>query len=260
LSLFVVMLARHPRRPLARAAVFALIAAAVLLTGSMAALGAFVIGATISWAYSTWRRNDLVTAIAGLGVVVVVVAAIGIIVIRSGALSSVENSSNTLVNNSLGRASRSAAGRTSLFAHEVELFQSGSLIGNGPASTKTYMALTYNEVVKEAHDDYLATLNERGLLGIVGLLLFMLAVGIRAVSIARTRLAPAYASLIHTPSAFIGAGVALSISSVTHEILHYRHVWAFLGILGGLYLYGRDRNRMSSAVDMVTSADVGGWS
>jgi hypothetical protein len=88
----------------------------------------------------------------------------------------------------------------------------------------------------------------------------MLAVGVRAVAIARARLAPAYAALIHTPSAFIGAGVALSISSVTHEILHYRHVWAFLGILGGLYLYGRDRRELVGAGAATRPEVRGGWS
>jgi O-antigen ligase len=241
LSLFVLMVSRHPRRPLVRAGAFALLAVAVLLTGSMAALGAFVIGTAVAWAYSTWRRNDLVTAIAGLGVAVIVVSTVGIVALRAGGFSSIESSSNTLVETSVGRASRSAAGRTSLFAHEVELFQHGTLIGNGPASTKTYMALTFNDVVKEAHDDYLATLTERGFFGMAGLLMIMLVVGLRATAIARARLAPNYAPLIHTPSAFIGAGVALAISSITHEILHYRHVWAFLGILGGVYLFGRAR-------------------
>ena len=52
-------------------------------------------------------------------------------------------------------------------------------------------------------------------------------------------LAPAYARLVARPSLVLGAVFAIAATSTTHEILHYRHVWALLGILGGVYLYGR---------------------
>jgi hypothetical protein len=238
-SLFVLMLSERPYGRLARAGGFAVVGAAVLLTGSVAALGAFVIGAGVTAVFALWRRSDLITAVAMGAVVTLVIGSLALVTIEAGGLHAVQNSSNTLVERSVGRASRSAAGRANLFSHEFELFLTGSLMGRGPASTKANLALTYGDVVKEAHDDYLATLTERGVLGVIGLLLFIVGVGIRASAVSRGRLSEPYAGIVRVPSALIGGAVALAISAITHEILHYRHVWAFFGLLAGLYLFGR---------------------
>jgi hypothetical protein len=32
----------------------------------------------------------------------------------------------------------------------------------------------------------------------------------------------------------------MAVSAFTHEVLHYRHFWALLGILAAIYLFGRE--------------------
>jgi O-antigen ligase len=242
-SLFVLMLSRFPRGGFARLCGYVVVGAAVLFTGSVAALGAFAIGASVSLVYRVWWKVDLRSAMAAGALGVALLATLTFITLQLGTITAVDQSSNTLVENSVGRASRSAEGRTNLFAHEFELFQTGPFIGRGPASTKANLARSYGDVVKEAHDDYLATLTERGVIGVVGLLVLVLGVGLRASAVSHEPLSPEYAAVIRNRSAFIGAGVALAISAITHEILHYRHVWAFFGILAGVYLFGLARKR-----------------
>lgn len=246
LSLFVLMLSPWPRSRLVRIAGFLLVGSAVLFTGSVAALGAFVIGLCVALPFYVWRRVDLFTGLAAGAAGVVVIAAIVSVALGAGTVTAVEGSSNTLVENSVGRASRSAQGRSNLFAHEFELFQTGPLYGRGPASTKASLSRSYGDVVKEAHDDYLATLTERGVIGEIGLLILMLGVGLRASALAHRPLSPAYANVIRNQTAFIGAAVAMAVSSITHELLHYRHVWALFGLLAGTYLFGLAREHVAT--------------
>jgi O-antigen ligase len=94
--------------------------------------------------------------------------------------------------------------------------------------------------VKEAHDDYLATLVERGALGFVGLMLLIGAVVTRAISIDPRRLSPDFRRVVPSTAPLIGALVAMTVSALTHEVLHYRHLWALLGILAAVHVFGRD--------------------
>lgn len=50
-----------------------------------------------------------------------------------------------------------------------------------------------------------------------------------------------YASVIPNPAALAAAAVAFAVTAVTHEVLHYRHLWTLLAILAALHLFGQDR-------------------
>jgi len=95
--------------------------------------------------------------------------------------------------------------------------------------------------VKEAHNDYLASLTERGVIGAVGLILLMTGVFVRAVSVAKIRLSPAFAAIVIKPNAIVGAVAGTMVTETVYELLHVRHVWTLFAILAGLALWGRDR-------------------
>jgi O-antigen ligase len=160
-------------------------------------------------------------------------------VINTDAVQRLASSSNPVVERSLGRSSKSAEGRQTLFEQEVYLYRTGSLLGRGPATTKANLA--ESEIVKEAHDDYIATLIERGPIGVVGLIILIGAIGVRAWAVAMRPLLPRYAEIVTSPIMLIGCLLTMAATATTHEILHYRHVWALLGILAGLYLFGREK-------------------
>ena len=86
---------------------------------------------------------------------------------------------------------------------------------------------------KEAHDDYLAFLVERGPLGLLGLLIGMVMVarmvlGGRKV-IARRLGSPAAGAAMW--AACVGGLAASSIHSLVIEKLHFRHFWFFLAMI-----------------------------
>jgi O-antigen ligase len=239
ISLFVVLLGQYPKHPVARAyACFSLLAA-ILLTGSNAALGSLVLGVAVAAVFAIWRRSDLLVAITATAMVAAVLAGLILYVVDSGTLQRVETSSNTLVARSLARGPKSAEGRTTLFTEEFDLYLTGSLLGRGPASTKLSLGPA-GTIVKEAHDDYLATLVERGPIGVIALVVLMAGIGMRASSISLRPLSSAFAHVVRMPPIAIGCAVALAVTATTHEILHYRHVFALLGIIAGLYLFARE--------------------
>ena len=104
--------------------------------------------------------------------------------------------------------------------------------------------------MKEAHDDYLATLVERGVLGFVGLLLLIGTIIIRASNIDPRQMSAEFRRVVPSTAPLIGALVAMAVSAFTHEVLHYRHFWTLLGILAALYLFARD-DVSSPAADAV---------
>jgi O-antigen ligase len=246
ISLFVVLLGRSPKHPVVRTYACVSLLAAILLTGSNAALGSLVLGIAVAVVYAIWRRSDLLVAITATAMVAVVLAGLILYVVASGTLQRIENSSNALVARSLARGPKSAAGRSTLFSEEFDLYLTGSLLGRGPATTKLNLGPA-GSIVKEAHDDYLATLVERGPIGVIALVVFMAGIGIRASAISLRPLSPAFAHVVRMPSIAIGCGVALAVTATTHEILHYRHVFALLGIIAGLYLFARETPAQESS-------------
>jgi len=212
---------------------------AIAFTGSNAALLSLVLGGLTAGFFALWRRTDLVIALATGAMVVALLVGFAYLEIERGILPRVEDGSNSFVERSIARSPRSAEGRANLFAEEFELYRTGSFLGRGPASTKANLERSYGQIVKEAHDDYLATLVERGPIGFVGLVILMAGIGIRAFSSVMRPLSPAFARLLKNPSALIAGAMALAVFAMTHEILHYRHVWAFFGIVAGVYLFGR---------------------
>jgi O-antigen ligase len=107
-------------------------------------------------------------------------------------------------------------------------------------STKPRLTNDLAPFVKEAHDDYLAALVERGAVGCLGLFLLVCAVVARAKSIASSRLSPPFASVVIRPHALVGAVAGTLVAGTVYELLHVRHVWTLFAFLAALYAWGRE--------------------
>ena len=88
----------------------------------------------------------------------------------------------------VGRSSESADKRGDIFADQIELYERGDLLGIGPAATKNELGSSFAGVAKEAHNDYLATLVERGPIGLLAVATLIAAVIARISGITRRRL------------------------------------------------------------------------
>lgn len=236
-SLLVLWAATGPRRLVVWLAASAVLVTALLLTGSNAAIGGLIAGSLVAWVVSLIRKQRPMLA---LGVVVVALSAaiLTALSLRSADLEATQETSNNLLRNSIGRIEGSGEERAIQLRQLSDLYRLEGLVGHGPAATDDVLLARGALYVKEAHNDLAAVLVERGVLGGIGLLLLIVSVGVRAVRLGHG-LDERYRRVVRSVYPLIGTLVAVAVMSLTHEVLHYRHLWALLGILAGLYLWGR---------------------
>ena len=126
----------------------------------------------------------------------------------------------------LGRAERSSGGRFDLWQRGFDAFLDNELPiwGVGPENFREVDAkMTDNQL----HNDFLAFLVERGLIGTLGLgLLAAFAAGRAASMVLICHKHPERAQL--TVVVFLAAITAAAIESLTHQIFHFRTLWLVL--------------------------------
>jgi hypothetical protein len=238
-SLLVMVACQRPRDAGFRAVAIAIMLVALVFTGSNGGMVALVVGAICAIALHSFRTSGLLAGIRVLvlaclftfGTAVYVVPHVDMTALRESASASVP-----LLRDSIGRTDESSGTREELVSEGIGLWLSSDGTGFGPARTKATLIRVQSPYSKEAHNDYLATLLERGPLGVVGLILFIGAVGTRCARLARGTLPPAYAAVV--PRAWILAAVApvFAVSGVFYEVLHFRHLWTWLGLVAALEL------------------------
>ncbi|SFL25644.1 O-antigen ligase family protein [Geodermatophilus ruber] len=237
IGMFVVVASGCPRRRWLRYGCVAVLFLAMFYTASNAALLSLVGGAAVAVFLHLRSRTGMVKATA-VGAALVVALGAGAVA-APPLLAAAEQSHNPLLRYTVGRSPEAADTRTQTFAQQLEVFGRGELLGIGPAATKHTLDSTFAGQAKEAHNDYLATLVERGPLGVLALVALMGAVGARVVGITRRRLPPGLAAAIPVPAALGGACAAFAITAVTHEVLHYRWFWTLLGLVAAVHLLAR---------------------
>lgn len=157
-------------------------------------------------------------------------------------------SNQPLLVNSVGRSAQSSSERSLLFGESIRLYeQSYGVFGIGPASTKPLTATLQYPYVNEAHDDYLAALSERGVVGLFALLLLAASAASRASPMIRRPLSAPFAAAVPRPAGIVAALITVSLNSFYEEVQHFRLLWLLLAIVAVL---GRDavRGRSSARV------------
>ena len=239
-SLMVVLATRRPSNPVVRGLVVVLMAAAMVATGSLAGLLGLAAGVAVAAVILVRERWGYPVAIAALFGIVLAGGLLVEFVNSSHFVDRVKASPNVYVRNSVGREEQSKSEREVLARETSRLYFSGSLLGRGPASTEYVLDSEQAPYPKEAHNDYIAALVERGPIGLVGVLLLAGAVAARAVSVSRRDdLADGFRDVVRTPAFLAGALVAVVVFSLTHETLHDRTVWTLFGLVAGLHAWAR---------------------
>ncbi|HKD98626.1 MAG TPA: O-antigen ligase family protein [Micromonosporaceae bacterium] len=241
-GLLVLRAAQRPRRRGPRLLCCTLIIVATVLTLSNGGILAMLLATLLGGLFSLAKRRGVVTAATvGLVVAVGAVAVTQTVDIR-GWVNRVEQS-NTLVRDSLGREAESTGSRSALAQEGTALLLREDLaFGYGPANTESMLRSTGAAYVKEAHDDYLATLLERGVVGGLALILLIVGVAVRARRAARAGdLDPELRAIVPRPELLAAACVAIAFSAAFYEVLHFRHVWAVFGIVAALAQRGSRR-------------------
>jgi O-antigen ligase len=235
IAIFIVIASGYPRSLVLRLGSCGLLLGATLLTGSNAALLSLGGGAVVVLFLHVRARAGLIKAIA-VSALMLGTLSLGWVQVGEPLLQAAQESNSSLLRYSVGRGAKSAEGRVDLFSSQFELYERGHLLGIGPTATQATLDQEGATIVKEAHNDYLGTLVERGPFGLLAVFGLMAAIIARIVAITRRPLPPRLAAAIPVPAALAGACAAFAATAMTHEVLHYRWFWSLLGIIAAVHL------------------------
>lgn len=155
------------------------------------------------------------------------------------------NSNQPVLVNSIGRSAQSSSERSLLLHESIQLYQgSDGVFGLGPASTKPLTTTLLSPYANEAHDDFLAALGERGVVGLFAFLLLAASAAARASPVMRRKLSAPFAAAVPRPAGIVAALITVSFNSFYEEVQHFRLLWLLLAIVAVL---GRDAVRTRSS-------------
>ncbi len=237
MSLVVMAAARRPVRTGVRRAAYAVVLLALVLTGSNGAAVSLAIALTVMFGLARYRRSGLqaglltALAVAALAVLIggVVLPRVDTEALREQAAGSVP-----LLRDSIGRSDGSTGERERILVQGLGLYLDSDATGVGPARTKVSLRDAQASYVKEAHNDYLATLLERGVVGCLGLLVLGWSMLLRCRLLVTA--APGAGATPWVPRPWLLAALlpVVAVSGAFYEVLHFRHLWTWLGLVAVL--------------------------
>ena len=232
-GLLVLRAAQWPRRAPLRWACAATIVTALVMTASNGGLLALAVATSVGAIAAVGHRHGAAAAVAlacgGLLLVGAVLPRLPWSTLQRDAAASAP-----VLHDSLGRSGQSSASRGLLFAETVRLAREEGLLGLGPGGTKAALRARQAPYVKESHDDYLAALVERGLIGVVGLVLLAQTLVLRMRLVLLPARRASLAEVLPRPELLGCALLTVALSAMFYEVLHFRHVWALFGLVAGL--------------------------
>ncbi len=240
-TIFVVYAARTPKARWMRVIGYVMLAWALALTESNGGILALGVGIVFLLLVRSYRKRGWVGSTATALVIGLAVGAFFVAFPLSSIRERALNSGQPLLVNSIGRSAQSSSERGELIVELTQLYeQSDGILGLGPASTKPLLTAQLYPYANEAHNDYLAVLVERGPVGLLGLLLLIGSAVYWAAPMIRRPLPARYAAVVPVPAGLVAALLALCVNSFYEEILHFRFLWALLGIVA---ILGKDARR-----------------
>jgi O-antigen ligase len=259
-SLLVMIAAGYPVGRVRRFLASALMITGIVLTGSNGGLLTLVLALGIVAIRGSWLRwGALVTvAVLALGTVAVVTEAVSCTDAGRAAgmgavcqvhpthlINAAQNSSNQVIRELIGRGDQSTGDRRLLLGETFSLYRNGgALLGQGPTAIKPALARRQSPYVKEAHNDLVAALVERGALGAVALAVMIAAIGLRTMSCSPSAVRRGrFALVVPRPEALVAAVLAMAMAAWFYEILHDRHLWALLGVVAAIHHWGGEAER-----------------
>jgi hypothetical protein len=239
-SIMIIWATQRPRNRFTRICAYDILVGAWVFTGSNRGIVSLFVAVTAAAVLGVRRRSGPLAMVFTLCTVVLLAA----VALPHLSLRNIQRTAQAsryqVVRDWVGRSPSSIEDRSLLLHESVGLFYQGGLLGEGPGSTKPRLVEGQASFVKEAHDDYMAALTERGVLGVLGLLLLLGSVLVRTWTIATRPLRPAVQALVPRPNALFGAVVGTLTSGTVYELLHVRHVWGLFALVAAMSLWGRE--------------------
>jgi hypothetical protein len=239
-TLLVIRATQRPRKPALRWLACGLTGTGVVLTLSNGGILAMLIATVLGGLFALASRRGVIAA-ATLGGIIALGAGVLLYTVDVHATVTRAEEASPFAHDSIGREGESGASRVMLAQEGLRLLlRNETPLGLGPGNTEAALRAQQAPYVKEAHDDYLAAVVERGVLGGVAIVLLMASVTVRSRRIAARRAVPPdYLAVVARPELLVAAVIAIGVSGLFYEVLHFRHVWALLGLIAALELSGR---------------------
>jgi O-antigen ligase len=236
-SMFVTLASPWPRSKLVRLSVCAWLMTAVFISGSNGALlGAAAGGLALLVMRVNRRSSNLgrsliaATLAVGAGVAIFAVAAAHP-TINQGTADQIAQSTgqNGALKDNVGRLGNSVSTRVTIWSSALKGGFDHSALGVGVGEAQT-IQVDNQALGKSLHNDLLAFLLERGIVGLAALILLMAIIvrwSMRLMRAGPTRIDGRLWNL-----QALGAGVVANIAiSFTHESYHFRHVWLLFALV-----------------------------
>ncbi|XRQ11443.1 O-antigen ligase family protein [Actinomadura welshii] len=241
---FIARATRFPETAWRRWTVCGILLTAELLTGSNGGLLALCCALLLGYLFRLFREGKAHHAVA-VGAAAVFLGGGGIAVVTQVDIQpALDHASrmSPIIRDSIGRTTgESTESRSTVFTTTWHMIQAQDHPwGIGAAQTETQMRVRQESYVQEAHNDYIASVLERGFLGGVALILMLSVLVLRAVRIGRRgALKPEYARLVPHPELFGALLAVFLVCGLFYEVMHYRHGFAIFGLIAALELFGR---------------------
>jgi O-antigen ligase/polysaccharide polymerase Wzy-like membrane protein len=240
IAMMMIAATRYPRRRRTRVLMYALLLPPWALSGSNGAVVELLLAIYLIVVIAVHREFGPTLAISAgcflLAFTAVAVPRVPFARIQRAA----HDSQYRLLRDWLGRSEKTFDQRKELDHESIDLFLAGGPLGEGPTSTIHRLTVTQAPFAREAHNDYLAALTERGFIGAAGLLLLLGSVLTRAGSLVRGRFSTAFAEVVPRAGPLVAAVAGTFVFSTVYEVLHARDVWALFAVVAALSLWGRD--------------------
>jgi len=229
---------QRPRRRWVRYVSCAILVVVLAFTGSNGGALSLLVGTGVAAAVGVRRRWGIVPAAGMVTVAILVGGLLATNVSLTQLQDQAHSSQYAFIRDGFGRGT-SVNQRGQLLNESVKLYRSGSIFGEGPASTKSRLIQTQAVFAKQAHDDYVASLMERGFIGFGAVLLLAACVLLRASGVARDGLRNGYETVVVRPNALVGAAVGTLVAASVYGVLHNRHIWTLFAIVAAASFWGR---------------------
>jgi hypothetical protein len=240
ISIMIMWAIGRPRQRVFRYGAYALLLTVIAMTGSNSGVVAVIVGTVVAATLGIYRRSGFVPATTALAFIVLA----GYVAASQISLQTIQNNAHdsryAFVRNGIGRGT-SFEQRGQLLQESITLYRTGNPLGEGPVSTKPRLHKEMAPFEKEAHDDYVAALIERGALGFLGLALLVVILARRTLFSATGDLTEGFAKVVIRPNALAGAVAGTLVAGTVYELLHVRHVWTLFGLVTALAIWGTKR-------------------
>ena len=256
-ALFVLRACQQPRTRWKRRLCCTVVLVALGLTLSNGGLLTLLVATMLGWIFGLSRRRGLAPAVVASGVLAMAVA-VGVATINVAAITAKAQQSIPLLRDSIGRQGESSGSRSTLLRAEIHMWLTDhTVIGIGPGQVKTTLAAQNASYVKMAHNDYLAALVERGVVGALAMILLCATIAVFCRRIARKGALPAaFAAAVPRPELLGALSISIAISAALYETMHFRHVWAVFGLIAALELATRRTAHPSPDQAAAAAADL----